>query len=143
MTVAPDALFYGSPPAGPKPAVAILCSSPFETEILGHDLGSRACAGTVVLLKGSLGAGKSVFARGFVRGAVGDPARDVPSPTFLLDNVYETPHSHTPVHHMDLYRVHHPDDLAALDLPTAFGQVRLMRSGFGCAHATSRFASSR
>jgi Threonylcarbamoyl adenosine biosynthesis protein TsaE len=44
--------------------------------------------GDVMFLKGDLGAGKSVFARGFIRGAVGNWDLDVPSPTYLLSNTY-------------------------------------------------------
>jgi hypothetical protein len=44
--------------------------------------------GDVIFLKGDLGAGKSVFARGFVRAAVGNWKLDVPSPTYLLSNTY-------------------------------------------------------
>jgi Threonylcarbamoyl adenosine biosynthesis protein TsaE len=44
--------------------------------------------GDVIFLKGDLGAGKSVFARGFVRGGVGNWEMEVPSPTYLLSNTY-------------------------------------------------------
>jgi hypothetical protein len=44
--------------------------------------------GDVIFLKGDLGSGKSVFARGFIRGALGDWKMDVPSPTYLLSNTY-------------------------------------------------------
>ncbi|KAJ9518694.1 hypothetical protein QJQ45_018726 [Haematococcus lacustris] len=40
--------------------------------------------GSVVLLKGELGAGKSTIARGFVRAFCCNPMLEVPSPTFLL-----------------------------------------------------------
>jgi hypothetical protein len=44
--------------------------------------------GDVIFLQGDLGAGKSVFARGFVRGAMGNWDVEVPSPTYLLSNTY-------------------------------------------------------
>jgi hypothetical protein len=44
--------------------------------------------GAIVLLEGDLGAGKTSFARGFVRGATGDWNLRVTSPTFLLSNTY-------------------------------------------------------
>jgi hypothetical protein len=44
--------------------------------------------GAIILLEGSLGAGKTSFARGFVRGATGDWNLRVTSPTFLLSNTY-------------------------------------------------------
>ena len=44
--------------------------------------------GAIVLLGGDLGAGKTAFARGFVRAATGDWNIRVTSPTFLLSNTY-------------------------------------------------------
>jgi hypothetical protein len=44
--------------------------------------------GDVIFLKGDLGSGKTVFARGFIRGALGNWNIDVPSPTYLLSNTY-------------------------------------------------------
>lgn len=44
--------------------------------------------GAIVLLEGDLGAGKTAFARGFVRAATGDWNIRVTSPTFLLSNTY-------------------------------------------------------
>jgi len=58
-----------------------------------------------------VGAGKSVFARGFIREAMGDPDLRVQSPTFLLEQEYEMPSSSKNnnestivIHHFDLYR---------------------------------------
>lgn len=45
--------------------------------------------GLVIFLKGDLGAGKTVFARGFVRSATGDETQRVTSPTYLLSNTYK------------------------------------------------------
>ena len=50
----------------------------------------RLSPGTVIFLEGDLGAGKTVWARGFVRGAVGDDSLRVTSPTYLLDQTYRT-----------------------------------------------------
>lgn len=44
--------------------------------------------GAIVCLEGDLGAGKTAFARGFVRGATGDWNLRVTSPTYLLSNTY-------------------------------------------------------
>ena len=55
----------------------------------------------VICLEGNLGAGKSVFARGFLRGL--DWKDTVSSPTFSLINTYYTESG--PVFHMDLYRL--------------------------------------
>ena len=45
-------------------------------------------AGSVIFLMGDLGAGKTAFARGFLRAATGDINLRVTSPTYLLANAY-------------------------------------------------------
>src|SRR3546814_18907107 len=61
------------------------------TERLAARIAALACPGEAVLLSGTLGAGKSAFARAFVREWVGDPAAEVPSPTFTLVQPYDGP----------------------------------------------------
>ncbi len=80
--------------------------------------------GAVVALHGELGAGKSVFARGFARGlGVTGP---IPSPTFVLMHEYEIPPTlfasskGGTLYHLDLYRI--PNEDAAL----AFGVDELL-----------------
>lgn len=68
--------------------------------------------GDAVLLEGPLGAGKSELARRLLRAAAGDPALEVPSPTFTLVQSYALPIG--TVHHYDLYRLDGPWDLAEL-----------------------------
>ena len=66
--------------------------------------------GDAVLLEGPLGAGKTEWARAFLRAASGDAALEVPSPTFTLVQSYATRAG--TVHHYDLWRIDGP---AALD----------------------------
>ena len=55
----------------------------------------------LILLTGGMGAGKTLWAKGFATG-LGCPEH-VTSPTFAVMNIYEAPGG--PIHHLDLYRV--------------------------------------
>eukprot|EP00898_Chlorokybus_atmophyticus_P001252 jgi/Chlat1/2127/Chrsp17S02707 len=91
--------------------------SPSEaaTAALARQLASQAAAGDTICLYGCVGAGKSVFSRNFIRAIAGDPDMVVPSPTFLLQQIYDD-HAGPPVHHFDLYRLTGPDDFDRLGL---------------------------
>ncbi len=78
-----------------------------ETEALAARLADLASPGDVILLRGPLGAGKSALARAFLRAASGDPALEVPSPTFTLVQSYPLPGG-VVAHHYDLYRLDGP-----------------------------------
>ncbi len=82
------------------------------TEALAARLAARARRGDSLLLEGPLGAGKSTFARAFLRAAAGDPGLEVPSPTFTLVQGYDLPAG--PASHFDLWRLGGPGDLAEL-----------------------------
>jgi tRNA threonylcarbamoyladenosine biosynthesis protein TsaE len=82
------------------------------TGALAARVARLARPGDAILLDGPLGAGKSAFARAFLRAAAGDPGLEVPSPTFTLVQTYELPAG--PAHHMDLYRLEGPDALPEL-----------------------------
>jgi tRNA threonylcarbamoyladenosine biosynthesis protein TsaE len=71
----------------------------------------------VLLLTGSLGAGKSALARAIIQARLGR-AEDVPSPTFTLVQTYEAPGGD--LWHADLYRLTHPDEVIELGLEDAF-----------------------
>lgn len=76
------------------------------TEALAGRVAGVARPGDAVLLEGPLGAGKSAFARAFLRAATGDAALEVPSPSYTLVQSYETRLG--PVHHFDLWRLDGP-----------------------------------
>ncbi len=82
------------------------------TQALAARVAAHARPGDAVLLEGPLGAGKSSFARAFLRAASGDPALEVPSPTFTLVQGYDLPAG--PAHHFDLWRLDGPEGLAEL-----------------------------
>jgi tRNA threonylcarbamoyladenosine biosynthesis protein TsaE len=82
------------------------------TERLGAALAKRLRPRDVVALQGGLGVGKTTLARAILRAASGDPALIVPSPTFTLVEVYDTP---TGVFwHFDLYRLEAPEQVFEL-----------------------------
>jgi tRNA A37 threonylcarbamoyladenosine biosynthesis protein TsaE len=63
-------------------------------EALGNLLHGLCIPGTVVLLSGHLGSGKTAIARGIVRAFCQDPDMFVPSPTFLLNLSYQEDTAH-------------------------------------------------
>jgi tRNA threonylcarbamoyladenosine biosynthesis protein TsaE len=70
----------------------------------------------VIALTGELGAGKTSFARAFIRalGGIGE----VPSPTFTLVQVYEL--ETATVWHFDGYRLRDPEEAWELGIEDAF-----------------------
>ena len=64
----------------------------------------------LILLQGELGAGKTTFARALLQDL--GIQEDVPSPTFTLLQIYETPHF--PIYHFDFYRIKNETELEEL-----------------------------
>ena len=84
-------------------------------EALARELSLWARPGLAILLSGDLGAGKSAFARAFIRAlALDDKEFDVPSPSFSLVQSYDA--IRVPVAHVDLYRIQAPPEVAELGL---------------------------
>ena len=73
--------------------------------------------GDTLGLEGDLGTGKSTFGRALIRALSLNPTLEVPSPTFTLAQVYETPRFD--VAHFDLYRLTDPRELDELGLEAA------------------------
>jgi tRNA threonylcarbamoyladenosine biosynthesis protein TsaE len=67
-------------------------------------------ANWTILLSGELGAGKSTFARAFIKAA--GHAGAVPSPTYTLVEPYTVPDGS--IYHIDLYRISEEDELRYL-----------------------------
>lgn len=79
---------------------------------LGETLEPRFANGGVVYLSGDLGVGKTTLVRGLLR-AFGFPGR-VKSPTFGLIENYDI--DGFEVHHLDLYRLGHGEEILYLGL---------------------------
>ena len=85
------------------------------TAALARMLAATARPGDTILLDGPVGAGKTHFARAFIRARQGEAAEDVPSPTFTLVQTYDDPMG-TEIWHADLYRLTDPSELDELGL---------------------------
>ncbi len=97
-------------------AVEIVSTSAEATEAAGERLGATLGAGAVVALTGELGAGKTCFVQGLVRG-LGATVRAT-SPTFVLVNQYR---GRVPIHHVDAYRTDSMTELMDLGLLEMLG----------------------
>ncbi|MCI0821374.1 MAG: tRNA (adenosine(37)-N6)-threonylcarbamoyltransferase complex ATPase subunit type 1 TsaE [Chloroflexi bacterium] len=91
-------------------ALAFDTHGPEETQELGRRLGAAAEVGDLILLEGSLGAGKTTLAQGIAWGA--GVTGYAHSPTFVLVHEYA---GRIPLYHVDLYRIEE-GDLEAHDL---------------------------
>jgi tRNA threonylcarbamoyladenosine biosynthesis protein TsaE len=93
------------------PALDFVSHSAEQTHRLGARLGELLAAGDVLVLSGTLGAGKTVFAQGVAVGlGVDDP---VTSPTFTLVHEHQ---GRLPFYHVDLYRIEGDAEAAGLGL---------------------------
>ncbi len=82
------------------------CENADATYALGIKIGEKLTDRTVIL-KGEMGAGKTLLTKGMVKGL--GLADDVTSPTYALVNVYDM--GKRRVYHFDLYRLSDPDEL--------------------------------
>lgn len=79
-----------------------------ETFDFAFDLASKISGNQVVCLNGELGAGKTVFVKGFCKFFEID---EISSPTFTLVNEYE---GSKPIFHFDVYRLADEDEFFAI-----------------------------
>jgi tRNA threonylcarbamoyladenosine biosynthesis protein TsaE len=103
------------PPAAPSGSTQPLADLA-ATEALARRLAVLAEAGDIIGLGGNLGAGKTAFARAFIRARTGET--EVPSPTFTLVQTYEG--GGAPIWHFDLYRLQDSAEIYELGIEEAF-----------------------
>lgn len=100
-----------------EPSLSFAAIDEAGLERLAQRVAFHARAGDLILLEGDLGAGKTTFARALLH-AFGHPdGAEVPSPTFTLVQIYDTPRMK--VAHFDLYRLTDPSELDELGLDEA------------------------
>ncbi len=85
-----------------------------ETTQLGRELARDLKPGTIVLLRGDLGAGKTTLVKGIAEAFQAAKADDVTSPTFTLIHEYRGPE--VVLFHIDLYRIDTQRELDTLAL---------------------------
>ncbi|MEW6087610.1 MAG: tRNA (adenosine(37)-N6)-threonylcarbamoyltransferase complex ATPase subunit type 1 TsaE [bacterium] len=87
-----------------------------DTEFISKELSKSIYPGDIICLIGELGAGKTCFSKGLIRG-LGVPAKYIISPTFTIINEYKGKH---PVYHFDLYRLKDENELEILGFEEYF-----------------------
>lgn len=86
----------------------IIINSKTEMAALAKEIAAQSKVGDIIGLKGTLGAGKSFFAKNFINALSAEP-REILSPTFNLVYSYQTKISE--VFHFDLYRLKSVEEL--------------------------------
>ncbi len=101
-------------------SVVFRCAGVDETHRIGVLLGEAFEAGTVLLLKGELGVGKTCLVRGIAEGIGVDTGQAVTSPSYALIHEYT---GRLRLFHVDLYRIGYADleDIGFFDLPLEEG----------------------
>jgi tRNA threonylcarbamoyladenosine biosynthesis protein TsaE len=88
-----------------------------DTFAIGRGLGSSLTGAENIYLKGEIGSGKTMMAKGIAMGiGVADPGM-VTSPTFTLVNEYRGRYV---MYHLDLFRINHAGELADLGIEDMF-----------------------
>ncbi|MFZ5805663.1 MAG: tRNA (adenosine(37)-N6)-threonylcarbamoyltransferase complex ATPase subunit type 1 TsaE [Verrucomicrobiota bacterium] len=90
---------------------ATICSTPADTRSHAFQFAQTLAPGTLLLLRGDLGAGKTEWVKGLVLGL--GSSDEVTSPTFTLMHEYRG--GKYLIYHWDLYRLGEKTDWSALD----------------------------
>ncbi|MCG8492561.1 MAG: tRNA (adenosine(37)-N6)-threonylcarbamoyltransferase complex ATPase subunit type 1 TsaE [Sneathiellales bacterium] len=100
-----------------SPFLSVDITSEMETAAFAERLSAFVKKRDVLTLNGTLGAGKTAFARAFIRSVCGSEI-EVPSPTFNLLLLYDSPKG--PIYHYDFYRLEDPEEVWELDVEDAY-----------------------
>lgn len=110
-----------------------------ETTDLGRRLAPELKPGSIVLLRGDLGAGKTTMVKGIAEGFQAARAEDVTSPTFTLIHEYRGPK--VTLYHIDLYRIDTQRELDTLALDDLMTPQSILLIEWG--EKFQRFAKER
>jgi tRNA threonylcarbamoyladenosine biosynthesis protein TsaE len=110
-----------------------------ETTELGQRLAAELKPGSVVLLRGDLGAGKTTMVKGIAEGFHAADAEAVTSPTFTLIHEYRGPE--VTLYHIDLYRIDTQRELDTLALDDLMTPQSILLIEWG--EKFARFAKER
>jgi tRNA threonylcarbamoyladenosine biosynthesis protein TsaE len=105
----------------PKPD-ELLAEGEVATEGCGRGMAKAVFGGQCIYLFGDLGAGKTTFVRGLLRGL--GVTENITSPTFTIMNEYRV--GPLKVLHLDLYRLEDPEELEFLGLRDLFDDSTIM-----------------
>ena len=97
----------------------ISSSSSEETHRIGIEIGKTLPVPGVVLLRGTLGVGKTTLTRGIAEGLGLANTDCVCSPSFTLVNIY---YGRCPIYHVDLYRLSGVRDLYSIGIDEFIGR---------------------
>lgn len=97
--------------------IKLISNNEIETKKIAKKYASKLDAGSIVLLEGDLGAGKTAFVKGVVE-AFGGNANEVTSPTFTIVNQYS--YGDNVIYHFDLYRIESVDELYNIGIEEYF-----------------------
>ncbi len=110
-----------------------------ETTELGRQIAAELKPGSIVLLRGDIGAGKTTMVKGIAEGFHAAEAEAVTSPTFTLIHEYRGPH--VTLYHIDLYRIDTQRELDTLALDDLMTPESMLLIEWG--EKFERFAKER
>lgn len=90
------------------------CSSPEETQALGERIATLLKKGSIVALKGALGAGKTCLAKGIAKGLGVKEELNSPSYTIVNEYVCVQDTSAAALYHIDAYRLNGNEDFTSI-----------------------------